>query len=102
MGTHLYLCEEGGPMILGVDGTPPQWATCPVCTKALECAQCEGAKLQGEADPFTGGTTIEYRCSAGHRRTLHIPADREQPESAHCPECGGMLLPVSAGQPTAL
>ena len=80
-------------MVLGVDGTPPQWATCPVCTKALECEKCEGAKLAGEGEPFTGGTTIEYRCAAGHKRTISIPKDRGVPESTHCPECDGMLLP---------
>ncbi len=96
MGTHLYMCEEGGSMVLGVSGTPPEWATCPVCAKALECAKCEGAKLQGSAEPFTGGASVEYRCVAGHSRTIQIPADRDRPESTHCPDCGGMLLPATS------
>jgi hypothetical protein len=95
MATHLYMCDEGGPMVLGVDGTPPKWATCPVCTKALECAKCEGAQLQGETEPFADGTAIEYRCAAGHVRVIHLPAGRDLPESTHCPDCDGMLLPVS-------
>jgi uncharacterized protein with PIN domain len=82
-------------MVLGVDGTPPQWASCPVCAKALECARCEGAQLQGEAEPFAGGTPVVYRCQAGHQRTIMLPEGKTFPESAHCPECGGMLLPAA-------
>ena len=95
MGTHLYVCEEGGPMTLGVDGTPPKWATCPVGVQALDCARCEGAQLRGEAPSFSGGTSVAYRCASGHGRTLHLPPGTLAPESAHCPECDGMLLPVA-------
>jgi hypothetical protein len=84
-------------MVLRVEGTPPAWATCPVCVKALECARCDGAMLQGDAEPFSGGSALVYRCPAGHQRTIHVPADGAVPESTHCPECGGMLLPVEGG-----
>ncbi len=84
-------------MVLRVDGTPPQWATCPVCVKALECSRCEGAQLQGEAPAFGDGTAVLYRCQAGHERTIHLPPGAGVPESAHCPDCGGMLLPPQGG-----
>jgi hypothetical protein len=96
MGTHLYICDNGGPMTLAVDGTAPQWVTCPVGVKSLECTSCPGAQLQGEAAPFAAEATLLYRCSAGHERRLMLPAGLGQPESAHCPDCGGMLLLVQA------
>jgi hypothetical protein len=89
MGTHLYVCEKGGPMVLGIDGTPPHWATCPF---SHDGAPCDGAKLDGDAEPFTGGAAVEYRCAAGHARVIRVPAGRSSPESAHCPDCGGTLL----------
>jgi hypothetical protein len=96
MGTHLYMCDEGGPMVLGVEGMPPQWITCPVCVKALECARCDGAQLQGDAPPFTEGSSVAYRCEGGHGRTIRLPSGVAPPESVHCPDCGGMLMLVTA------
>jgi hypothetical protein len=96
MGTHLYVCGEGGQMVLGIDGTPPHWVTCPF---SHEGARCDGAKLEGDAEPFTGGAAVEYRCAVGHARVLRMAAGRSAPESAHCPDCGGMLLPRTV--PTA-
>ena len=98
MATHLYMCESGGPMKLGVDGSPPQWATCPVCVKSLECTKCDGAQLQGTALDFVPGPTYVYRCPAGHERSITVAEGQLQPESAHCPECGGMLSPVEPQQ----
>ena len=95
MGTHLYLCEGGGPMTLAVDGTPPQWATCPVCVQSLECERCPGAQVQGDAPPFAAASKVLYRCSAGHERMIMLPAGVSAPESAHCPDCGGMLMAVA-------
>jgi hypothetical protein len=93
MGAHLYVCESGGPMVVGMDGPPAPWVTCPVCT-ASECSKCDGAQLQGDAPPFEGGTTAAYRCPAGHEKTFVIPPGRGVPESAQCTECGLMLLLV--------
>lgn len=83
-------------MTLEIDGSPPPWVTCPVCTKALECAACPGAQLQGEAPPFEVATKVLYRCAAGHQRTIMLRAGDSQPESAQCPECDGMLMPPPA------
>ncbi len=91
MSTHLYVCDNGGPMVIGMDGAAPPWVTCPVCN-ASECTSCSGAQLRGPADPFEGGTTARFRCAAGHEKTLRIPPGRELPESAQCTECSGMLL----------
>jgi len=99
MGTHLYLCDSGGPMTLGIDGTPPRWATCPVCTKSLECERCPGAQLQGEAPAFTPEAQVVYRCAAGHQRVIAVPPGEGRPESTHCPDCDGMLLPIDASAP---
>ncbi len=96
MSTHLYVCDNGGPMTLGVDGTPPLWATCPVCVTALECTSCAGAQLQGAAAPFKVASSIAYRCASGHVRTLSLPLGALAPESAQCPDCNGMLLPEAA------
>jgi hypothetical protein len=96
MSTHLYVCDNGGPMTLGVDGTPPAWATCPVCVTALECTSCQGAQLQGAAQPFKVASSIGYRCANGHLRTLSLPEGAQAPESAQCPDCDGMLLPGGA------
>lgn len=95
MGTHLYFCEAGGDMILAVDGTPPKWATCPVCVTSLECTTCKGAELRGEAPPFPIKRKVLYRCSKGHERTIAMATTQdERPESANCPDCDEMLLPV--------
>ena len=94
MGTHLYLCENGGPMVVATDGTAPQWVTCPVCVKALECSDCPGAQLQGDAPAFPVASTVRYRCSAGHERLIMLPAGMQTPESTHCPDCNGMAMPV--------
>jgi len=94
MGSHLYVCDSGGPMTLEIDGSPPKWVTCPVCSKALECANCPGAQLQGEAPAFPVATKVFYRCPLGHQRTIALRAGDGQPESAQCPECDGMLMPT--------
>lgn len=94
MGSHLYVCEGGGPMTLAIEGTPPKWVTCPIGAKALECASCPGAYLKGDAPPFPVAAKILYRCAAGHVRTIMLRAGDRQPESAQCPECEGMLLPA--------
>jgi len=96
MATHLYLCDLGGPMTLAIDGTAPQWVTCPVGGKSLECTSCPSAQLQGEAAPFPAGETVRYRCPAGHVRAFTLPVGVGRPESAHCPDCGGMLLAAPA------
>jgi hypothetical protein len=83
-------------MTVGIDGTPPGWATCPECAAALECTSCEGAKLQGAAAPFEVALTVRYRCARGHERTFTLPEGRQPPESAQCPDCDGMLLPRDA------
>ena len=101
MGTHLYMCENGGPITLAVDGTTPLWVTCPTGAKALECTSCPGAQLQGEAPPFAASSRLLYRCAAGHGRRIMLPAGAAHPESAHCPDCGGMLLAVEAPAPQA-
>jgi hypothetical protein len=82
-------------MKLGIDGSPPKWATCPICVKSLECTKCEGAQLQGTATDFAPGPTVTYRCPAGHQRAITVSAGDLQPESAQCPDCDGMLMPVS-------
>lgn len=87
-------------MTLAVDGTPPQWATCPVCVQSLECERCPGAQLRGDAPPFPIGSKVLYRCSAGHERTIMLPEGVAPPESAHCPDCGGMLM-VAGDAPAA-
>jgi hypothetical protein len=79
MGTHLYVCEKGQPTILAIEGTPPHWAT---CSFSHEGAPCDGAKLEGDAEPFTGGTAVEYRCVAGHARVLRVPAPHPSPRIA--------------------
>ena len=96
MGVHLYVCDSGGPMALGVDGSPPQWATCPACVKSLECDRCPGAQLQGEALGFTPGAELVYRCAHGHERRITAAVGAEPPESAQCPDCDEMLLLVNA------
>jgi hypothetical protein len=101
MATHLYLCDNGGPMTLAFDGTPPQWATCAVCVSSLECPNCPGAQLQGEAPAFPVASRIRYRCQNGHERTVMLAEGTPQPESTHCPDCGGMLLPVAWTTPSA-
>jgi hypothetical protein len=63
-----------------------------VCTTSLDCTSCEGAQLQGAAAPFETGITGRYRCASGHERTLMLPKGKPFPESAECPECGGMLV----------
>lgn len=95
MVTHLYICEEGGTMTLGIEGSPPKWVTCPICDKALECTSCPGAQLGGLAPPLTAGVVALYRCAAGHQRRLMYAGDAP-PESAQCPDCDGMLLPAAA------
>jgi hypothetical protein len=94
MHTHLYVCEEGGPMVLGVAGTPPLWVTCPIGPKGLECMRCDGARLEGPAEAFSGGVAVAYACASGHQRVLQVPSGIGLPESAQCPECDGLLLPV--------
>ncbi len=83
-------------MTLAIEGTPPEWVTCPVGGTSVECSSCPSALLQGEAPPFCAAQTVRYRCSAGHERSFSLPAGTGRPESAHCPDCGGMLLAVSA------
>lgn len=100
MRTYLYTCDEGGPMVLGVDGTPPAWVTCPVGLKGLECTHCDAAKLVGPAPPFAGGVLVEYRCKSGHSRVLHLPSDTGLPETAQCRECDEMLMPVKQAPKT--
>lgn len=85
-------------MALGIDGTPPPWATCPVCVKSLECERCPGAQLQGDSPPFATGARLVYRCARGHERGITPAAGAEPPESAQCPDCDGMLLLVDAQQ----
>lgn len=91
MGTHLYVCENGGPMVVATEGTPPRWVTCPI-DSTVECARCGGAQLQGEAQAFTGGSSALYRCKWGHGQTLRI-SGVGLPESAQCPVCDGLMLP---------
>jgi len=91
MGTHLYICDQGGPMTVATEEPPPRWVTCPICV-ANECRRCNGADLEGDADEFSEGTSARYRCDSKHERTLRVPAGEDLPESAECPECGGMLL----------
>jgi hypothetical protein len=92
MGAHLYLCDNGGPMVVATDGAPPRWVTCPACN-VVDCNQCKGAKLQGAAPDFAGGASAVYRCEAGHEQTLRMPVGLEVPESAQCVRCDGMMLP---------
>ena len=93
MSAHLYVCDSGGPMVVAMDGAPPRWVTCPVCT-GFECSKCPGAQLQGEAPDFPGGSSLVYRCEAGHEQQLRLPQGVEMPESAQCSRCDGMMLPV--------
>jgi hypothetical protein len=95
MGTHLYVCDEGGPLVVATPGTPPGWVTCPLGS-GYECSRCKGAALQGEAEPFCGGPASLYACAAGHRQVLQTPMGKGLPESAECPECKGTLLPVGS------
>lgn len=96
MVTHLYVCENGGPLTIGIEGTPPKWVTCSTSDKAYECTGCSGALLKGSAEPFPVVQTVQYRCAAGHQRAIMLAAGAEKPESAHCPDCDGMLLPSPA------
>ena len=93
MGTHLYLCDKGEPMVIALEGMPPPWVTCPACD-GIECNRCDGAELQGEAPAFSEGAQALYRCKAGHQKALRAPAGQGLPESAQCTECDGMLLAV--------
>ncbi len=93
MGTHLYVCDNGGPMVVATVGPPPRWITCPVCT-AVECARCDGAQLSGDAQGFAGGAYIVYRCEAGHEKPLRLPVGKDLPESVQCVECDGVMLPT--------
>ncbi len=94
MRTHLYVCESGGPTTIGTDGPAPLWVTCPACVKSLECTQCDGAQLAGDAPPFEAARSLRYRCSAGHERNVTLPAGTGVLESMHCPDCNGMALPI--------
>lgn len=91
MGTHLYVCDNGGSMVVAMEGPPAPWVTCPVC-EGIECGQCDGAELQGGAQDFAEGVVARYRCAAGHEKTLRVPGGAGLPESAQCTECSGMLL----------
>lgn len=93
MGTHLYICENGGSMVVAMDGMPAPWVTCPECD-GIDCDRCDGAQLQGDATAFSEGARAVYRCAAGHEKTLRVPSGAGLPESAQCTECDGMLLPV--------
>jgi hypothetical protein len=93
MGTHLYVCENGGPMIVATTGAPPRWVTCPSGT-GIECDRCDGAQLQGVAPDFGGGVPFVYRCKSGHEKTLQLPTGMRRPESAHCTDCDGLMLPA--------
>ena len=94
MGAHLYVCDSSGPMVVATDGKPPRWVTCPACS-VVECCCCKGAKLEGDAPGFSAGSSMTYRCEAGHTARLQVPDDTDLPESASCPECDGMMLPVA-------
>jgi hypothetical protein len=94
MGTHLYVCENDGPLVVATEGAPPRWVTCPT-GNGVECNRCEGAQLQGAAKDFGEGEGFVYRCKSGHARTLRLPAGVGRPESAHCPDCDGLMLPTS-------
>lgn len=93
MGTHLYVCDSGKPMVIATEGPPPRWVTCPVCN-AVECQHCDGAQLQGATQDFLGGARVAYRCPVGHEKVLRMPTGGGLPESAQCVECDGMMLPV--------
>ena len=93
MGTHLYVCDKGPPMVVATQGAPPRWITCPACA-TFECDRCDGAQLEGEAEQFADGRSVLFRCEAGHEKTLRIPASGGVPESASCVECDGMMLVV--------
>ena len=82
-------------MLVTTEGTPPRWVTCPACT-IVDCERCDGAQLQGDAASFTGGASGLYRCEAGHEKVLTMPLGLGLPESAQCPECDGMMLPLPA------
>lgn len=97
MGTHLYVCENGGPLVIATEGTPPPWITCPVCA-ANECGRCDGAKLQGLAEEFARGTSAVFRCSVGHEKEIRVPGGVRLPESAQCVECDAMMLPIASSQ----
>jgi hypothetical protein len=92
MAVYLYRCEEGGGMVLGFDGDPPAWATCPKCAGAAECGRCDGMQLvPGIApEPAEPLRTLTYRCPGGHVRAVSF-VDKAQPESLACRECDGML-----------
>jgi hypothetical protein len=92
MGAHLYVCDNGGPMVVATDGAPPRWVTCPACN-IVDCSQCKGAQLQGGAEDFEVGASAVYRCPSGHEQMLRMPVGKDLPESAQCSRCDGMLLP---------
>ena len=92
MGTHLYVCENGGPMVIATEGAPPRWVTCP-SGRAVDCQRCDGAELQGVGQDFGGGQRFVYRCKSGHEKGLRMPDGVGRPESAHCTDCDGLMLP---------
>ena len=93
MAVYLYQCEDGGGIVLGVEGEPPAWATCPACSKAAECQRCDGMQLAPGVTPEVSGPlrSRTYRCAAGHAREVTF-VDGAQPESMACGRCDGLLM----------
>lgn len=93
MTLYLYQCEDGGGLVVGVDGEAPAFATCPSCSRAAECQRCEGMKVAPGVTPQVDATLLTrgYRCAAGHAREVTFVAGM-QPESLACDRCDGLLL----------
>jgi hypothetical protein len=97
MPFYLYQCDDGGGMVLGFEGEAPAWATCPRCSRAAECARCDGMQLVPGEAPAPGelpgiGT---YRCLNGHTLLVRF-IEHARPESMACRQCGGVMLAGSA------
>lgn len=96
MTLYLYQCEDGGGLVVGVDGAAPAFATCPACSKAAECQRCEGMQVANGVVPEVSGPlrTRGYGCAAGHRREVTF-VEGSPPESLACDRCDGLLVSLT-------
>ncbi len=65
MGTYLYLCDEGGPLVLGVDGTPPGLGHVSGLREGARVRALRRREASGRESAVRGGTAVVHRCAAG-------------------------------------